>query len=243
MYERRSGNRRASSAAGSGSVTTMNEPTGASRRRYQPNGPCRDGPVAISTCFARSFAARGHDPVRAAVFFDRRDRRVLEEPRAVACRRVREPHGELAHVHLAAMLLQQAAVKAVRLDFAANPVAADQFDIGIDFAPDQLGGLFEMFEVMRLRSELQLAGSEIVAVDLLFADQPLDRLDRRRIRAITAARTLGAELRVERHVVLRDARVALPAVAARRAAAHAARIEHRHRRAALARAPAPPTGR
>ena len=89
------------------------------------------------------------------------------EPRAVARGRVREADGELAHVHLAAVLLQQAAVKAVRLHLAANPVAADQFDVGIDFAPDQLGGLFEMFEVMRLRGELELARSEIVAVDLL----------------------------------------------------------------------------
>jgi hypothetical protein len=179
-------------------------------------------------------AARRHDAIRAAFSFDRRHSCVLEEPHAVPCRRVREPHRKLAHVHLAAMLVQQTAEETIRLNFAANPLAADHFNIGIDFAPDQLGGLFEVFEMMRLRSEFQLARSKIVAIDRFFPDQSLDGLDGRCIRLIAAARTLRAKLCVERHIVLRNARVALPAVASGGAAAEPSRIKHGDHRAAPA---------
>jgi len=83
------------------------------------------------------------------------------------------------------MTLQQAAVKGIGLHFVADLRAIEQIDVRIDFTPDQLGGLRDMVEMMRLRGELQLAGREIVAIDVLFADQTLDGVYGRRIRAIT----------------------------------------------------------
>ncbi len=103
----------------------MNEPTGASRRRYQPNGPCRDGPVAISTCFARTSPRAVVTLIAAAVLRDRGDRCVFIELRAATNRGIGESNRELAHMHLAAVPLQQSAVKTVRLDFAANPLTSD----------------------------------------------------------------------------------------------------------------------
>ena len=132
------------------------------------------------------------------------------------------------------MTLQQAAMKGIGLHFVADLLAIEQIDVGIDFTPDQLGGLRDMFEMMRLRGELELARSEIVAIDVFFADQTLDGIHRRRIRAIAALRALDAELRAQRRIVLRDARIALAAVTPRRAAAHAPGIEHDDARAASA---------
>src|ERR1700758_4618565 len=119
-------------------------------------------------------------------------------------------------MHLTTALLQQAAEKTVRIDFAANPVTRDDLDMGIDLTLDQFGCLFEMLEMVRLRGELQLARREIVAIDLLVADQAFDGIDGGRIRAITTLRPFDAQLRAQRRIVLRDARIALAAVASRR---------------------------
>lgn len=125
-------------------------------------------------------------------------------------------------------------MEAVRFHLVADLFTADDLDVRIDFAANQLGRAFEVFEVMRLRRELELARGEVVAVDALFANQPLDGIDGRRIGAVATLRALDAQLPAQRRIILRHAGIALAAVAPRRAAAHAARVQHRDARAAAA---------
>src|SRR5471032_3691172 len=110
------------------------------------------------------------------------------------------------------MTLQQATEKTVRLHFRRDPVAADDLDIGIDFTPDHLCRFLQMLEMMRFRRELQLARCEVIAINLLFADQAFDGIDRGRIRPITTARLLNTKLLDQRGEILRDAGIDLTAV-------------------------------
>jgi hypothetical protein len=182
-----------------------------------------------------NFATFGHDPITLiAGLFYRCHGRILIELRAVTRGGVRQTDGEFAHVHLAAMTLQQAAEKAVRLNFGRDPIAADDLDIGVNFTPDHLRRLLQMREMMRLGGKLQLARCKVIAIDLLFADQAFDGIDCSRIRPITTARLLHAKLLNQRGKILRDAGIDLTAVAPRRTAADSPRVQHRHRRAAFA---------
>src|SRR5258708_12211221 len=48
----------------------------------------------------------------------------------------------------------------------------------VEFALDQRGGLFVSIEVCLLASYFQMAAARKVAVDIFFADDPLDTIDR-----------------------------------------------------------------
>lgn len=198
----------------------MKLPTGAMRRRNHAIGDDR--------------AARADDRVTlAAEPLDLRDRRVLVDAGARPCRRLREADAELAHVHLHAVVLQQPAVETVGADLVAHPRRLDQLDVGIDVAAQRVVRLRQRREMLRLRGELELAGAPEIAIDRVFGDERLDAFHGALVCPIELPRRLRADARGQRRVVLRDAGVALSAVASRRFAGDLRGFQHDDRDAAL----------
>lgn len=87
--------------------------------------------------------------------------------------------------------------------------------------------------MLRLRGELQLAGMPEIAVDRMLGNDRLDAAHRAFVGAIELPCGFGADPCDERRVVLRDAGIALAAVAAGRFTRDLRGFEHDHRYAAL----------
>src|SRR5262249_38358029 len=76
-------------------------------------------------------------------------------------------------------------------------------------------------ELARRGRELELAVAHEVALDLLVADHPLDRVDRVVVRAVPVTGTLGADTRRDLRIVDREAVVHMTTIAARSLRGHA----------------------
>lgn len=176
-------------------------------------------------------AAGGVQPVRVALAqaLDAIHGRAGVDLRAMALCGLGQAVGEAAHVHLAAALVEQAAVEALALHLAAHLRCVEDLDIGVHAVAEQaLGAAFERGHLVGTRGELELAVAHEVAVDRLVVHQPRHGVDRVVVGAVPGAGLVDADLGGHIGIVHREPVVHMSAVAPRRLGRHAAAgLQHR----------------
>jgi hypothetical protein len=191
-------------------------------------------PVAISTCPAstvpRRVATRHPPPADRA---QPGHQRVLVDARAVARRGFRQPDAEAPDMQHGAARMQDGAVEGVRPDLGRQVGARQQARLRVGRGQRRVA-LRQLGDMLGLGRQLDLAGAAEVAGDPLLRHHRLDRVDRRVVGAIERQRPLGTEAGGGPGEVVREAVVAVAAVAAGRLADDAATLQHHHVRPGLA---------
>jgi len=150
------------------------------------------------------------------------------------CRRGQAP-GEAAHVHLAAALVEQAAVEALALHLGTHAGGIEDLHIAVHAIGDEtVGTALQGVHLIGFGGHLELAVAQEIAGDLFLLHQPCHRVDRVVIGVIPGAGTLHADLGGDLGIVHREAVVDVAAVAARGFRRHmGAGFQHHHRGPAL----------
>ena len=135
-----------------------------------------------------------------------------------------------AHVHLAAALVEHAAMETLAGHLGTHARRVEDLDVGIDVVAHQpLGAALQRLKMRRPRGEFELAGAHEVAVDAFVAHQAFDGVHGLVVSVVPLARPFDADLRGHVCVVDGQAVVDVATIAARGLAGHAfARLEHRH---------------
>ncbi|MND67218.1 hypothetical protein D3C80_586270 [compost metagenome] len=105
-----------------------------------------------------------------------RHRRFFEDHRAMAAGGFGKAGHIAAHMHHCAFLREHGAIKG-RADFRLEISSRQESRIGIDLGVQRVEIPCQTFEMLRLGSELQLAGAAEIAINPLLCDQCFQRVD------------------------------------------------------------------
>ena len=203
------------------------------RRRYE-NGPVRGFPVASSTCPAsmlpRALVTRKLPSEWRSSWVTGACSAIRAPCRAAACA---SPTPNLPMCICALVFCRRPPKNLPEPTSARMSAAGTISTCGSTSRRSSSQVARQLVVVLRLGRELQLAGAHEVAGDVLLLHHRLDRIDSRRKGLVEGARFLRAETSGQRSEIVRQAAVAMTAVAAGRLADDAARFEHGHGRAAL----------
>ncbi len=138
----------------------------------------------------------------------------FENAGAMAGCGIRQTHAKLTDMQLRTGLLQQSAIKAVAADFLCDVLRCNQGQLRIDVVYQVAIDLLQFGIVFRLGGDLQLAATVKIAIKFFIDDNFFHRVDRTHKRLVQLLGFFLADARSQLGKIVRQAAVALAAVAA-----------------------------